>query len=162
MNDYSFFSAPQLKRISLGSAFMRDHVYVITRTGQLLAEWWYVSLPLLFLSLLITRRALITQADSVRPTLRLLGRLLIWPALALVAGMIFTDVDQHSSTLPMILMAGVGGLLVANVVHGAVQLWRHRSRWDFVGAALLLELWVCFCVALSSGFTISGIGRHWL
>ena len=141
---------------------MSDHFYALSEAGQILAELWYVGAGVLLLFLLIVRRALSTQPETVLPTLSPLLKLLVWPAVVLLAGLIFTDVDEQSQALPTVLMGAVGVLFVANLVHATVQLWRQRSRWGLVGSGLLLELWLCFCTTLSSVFTISGIARHWL
>ena len=141
---------------------MRDQLYVITQTGRALAEWWYITAAVLLLFLLVTRRTIATQPDSIVSTLRSLRWLLVWPAVALAVGLVFTDVDENSQALPMLLMGAIGALFLANLVHAVVELWRQRSRWGLVGSGVLLELWMSFCIALSSAVTISGIGRHWL
>ncbi len=141
---------------------MSDHFYAMNKAGQILGELWYVGAGILLLFLLIARSALRTQPHAVLPTLSPLSKLFVWPVVALLAGLIFTDVDEQSQALPMLLMGAVGALFVANVVHAIIHLWRQRSQWGLLGSGLLLELWLSFCISLSSVITISGIGRHWL
>ena len=89
-------------------------------------------------------------------------RLLSLPALALIVGTVFTDVDESSETLTKLLMIGVATLFVANLAAALTLLLRHRANRLLLGTGLLLETWISFCIAGSSVMIVSGIGRHWL
>ena len=141
---------------------MTDRLLAVQGAASWLGEYWYVTAILALSFLLCLRYQLRLNRDGALPTLLPVWRLLFLPALALIVGTVFTDVDESSETLTKLLMIGVATLFVANLVAALTLLLRHRANRLLLGTGLLLETWISFCIAGSSVMIVSGIGRHWL
>jgi hypothetical protein len=140
---------------------MHGELSAITLAVGFLGELWYVSAGLVLIFLVLLRRAISVDKEATVSATRPLLTLLVWPLAAIVAGLLFTNVDD-SRLLTLVLMGAVGTLFVANASLALRALLRSRSQWALVGAGVLLELWLSLAVTFSSIVTISGIGRHWL
>ena len=141
---------------------MTDHLLAIQGAATWLGEYRYVTAILALAFLFSLRRELRRNGDATLPTLLPVCKLLLLPALALLAGTAFTSVDESSETLTKLLMIAVAAVFLVNLIAAPIVFLRYRTNRLLLGTSLLLETWISFCIAGASVMVISGIGRHWL